>query len=88
MNFRKEPKDIFAPFVQYQKVAYKPLHAYGDINHPDIEYGFVSSINEKVVFVKFVKQLAMFSWSGTTSQACDPDSLTIIHGQFWPQVTN
>lgn len=59
-------------------VAYIPNHAFGDINHPDVEWGKVSSSNSKVIFVKFEKQLKLFGWSGTTSQACDPSNLYIL----------
>lgn len=39
------------------------------------EYGEISSWNEKVIFVKFDKQLNKFGWDGTTSQACTPSDL-------------
>ena len=57
------------------RVAYVPLHAHQDINHPDVERGTVSSHNGKNVFVKFDKQVARFGWAGTASQSCDPDDL-------------
>jgi len=57
------------------RVAYVPHHAAKDINHPDVEFGLVSSTNSKYVFVKFDKQLGQFGWDGTTSQSCSPDDL-------------
>ena len=60
------------------RVAYVPGHARGDINHPDVEYGTVSSDNGKNVFVKFDKQLSKFGWDGTTSQSCSPASLVAV----------
>lgn len=65
-------------FKPEQDVAYIPSHADGDINHPDVEFGKVSSTNEKYVFVKFEPQLSNFGWDGTTSQACNPEDLEII----------
>ncbi len=65
-------------FRPRMRVVYIPLHALGDINHPDVEYGAVSSINSKYVFVKFDKQVNKLGWEGTTSQSCDPDDLIII----------
>lgn len=62
-------------FISGMRVAYVPLHAGDDINHPDVEYGTVSSTNDKNVFVKFDRQLKKFGWQGTTSQSCDPESL-------------
>lgn len=60
-----------------QRVAYVPTHADGDLNHPDVERGAVSSTNHKYVFVKFDKHVAKFGWDGATSQACDPSDLVI-----------
>ena len=61
-----------------KRVAYIPGHAAGDIQHPDVEYGFVSSHNGTNVFVKFDRQLSKFSWDGTTSQSCNPADLVEI----------
>jgi hypothetical protein len=60
------------------RVAYVPGHAHDDINHPDVEYGTVSSDNGKNVFVKFDKQLSRFGWGGTTSQSCHPGNLVAV----------
>lgn len=49
------------------RVAYVPSH-----NKEALEYGVVSSKNDKYVFVKFDKQLKKFGWDGTTSQPCNP----------------
>ena len=62
-------------FMSKMRVIYIPGHAFNDISHPDCEYGTVSSINDKFVFVKFDEQLNKFGWNGTTSQACDPNDL-------------
>jgi len=61
-------------FKRGDRVAYIPLHADGDINHEDVEYGEVSSVGT-YVFVKFDKQVAIFGWDGTTSQSCDASDL-------------
>lgn len=58
------------------RVAYVPTHAEWDKRA--IEYGTVSSKNDKYVFVKFDKQLAKFGWDGTTSQSCDPNDLVEV----------
>jgi hypothetical protein len=60
------------------RVAYVPRHAEGDMEHPDVEQGVVSSVNSKYVFVKFDKHLTRLGWDGTTSQACDPDDLVLL----------
>ena len=86
MNFRKNLSSPISKFKMYQRVKYIPLHANGDINHEDCSIGFVNSTNELYVFVKFAKQLALFNWNGTTSQACDPLDLIILSGH-WPKDT-
>lgn len=58
------------------RVAYVPAHAEWDKSA--IEYGTVSSKNDKYVFIKFDKQLEKFGWDGTTSQSCDPNDLVAV----------
>ena len=60
------------------EVVYVPHHAVNDINHPDCEWGQVSSVNEQFVFVKFYKQLARFGWLGTPGKAVIPDDLVVM----------
>lgn len=40
-------------FKKGMKVIYVPNHALGDINHVDNQFGVVSSINNKFIFVKY-----------------------------------
>ena len=60
------------------RVAYVPGHAFGDMTHPDVEHGIVSSSNDKNVFVKFNEALSRFGWDGATSQSCCPEDLVIL----------
>ena len=60
------------------RVAYIPGHAHGDINHPDVERGKVSSKNSVNVFVRFDKQVSKLGWDGTTSQSCNPGDLAAL----------
>lgn len=55
------------------RVAYVPHHAAW--NPSAIEYGTVSSVNQRFVFVKFDKQTARLGFAATTAQACDPNDL-------------
>jgi len=41
---------IFKPRDQ---IAYVPNHAEGDIDHPDVEFGFVTSVKESVIFCRY-----------------------------------
>jgi len=38
------------------RVAYLPLHAGGDLSHPDVELGIITSIGMVYVFVRFDTQ--------------------------------
>lgn len=70
---------IITEFQPQDRVAYVPTHANGDINHPDVEYGTVSSVGTiGNVFVRFDKHVAKFGWSGATSQSCDAADLRKI----------
>ena len=60
------------------RVAYIPGHAFGDMAHPDVEQGIVSSTNSKNVFVKFNEALSRFGWDGATSQSCCPEDLVLL----------
>lgn len=40
-------------FEKGERVTYMPAHVEGHYDHPDIESGVVSSVNESGVFVKF-----------------------------------
>ena len=60
------------------RVAYIPDHAFGDMAHPDVEHGIVSSSNGKNVFVKFDKAVSRLGCEGTTSQSCCPEDLVIL----------
>lgn len=35
------------------QIAYIPGHADGNINHPDVEFGFVTSVKEDMAFCRF-----------------------------------
>lgn len=40
-------------FKRGDQIAYIPDHAEGNINHPDVEFGFVTSTNPHYVFVRY-----------------------------------
>lgn len=71
-------------FHHGDRVAYIPGHAHGDITHPDVERGMVSSNNGINVFVRFDKQVSRLGWDGTTSQSCSPDDLVKEKSQGVP----
>lgn len=64
------------------RVAYVPGHAEGNLEHPDVDWGYISSMTKEgslgeMVFVKFDKYLKHLGWSGTQAQSCSPESLVI-----------
>lgn len=62
-------------FKPQERVRFIPNHAFGDRSHKDCEFGTVSSVNDKYVFVRFDQHVAKFGWDGATSQACATDNL-------------
>lgn len=38
------------------QVAYIPTHAEGDITHPDVEFGFVTSLRKDAAFCRYWKK--------------------------------
>lgn len=55
-------------------VYYVPLHAAGDLQHPDVERGVVTSLGSLYVFVRFDSQPA-----DTPGKACDVTDLVLIN---------
>lgn len=62
-------------FKEGDRVVYVPGHAFGDRTHKDSEWGTVSSINSKFVFVRFDKAISRLGWDGATSKSCRPEDL-------------
>ena len=64
-----QPTDPAEEFQPGDLVKYVPYHAAGNSHHPDCDTGKVTSLNSAFVFVRF---------SGSTSQACNPDQLRLL----------
>lgn len=77
MNLRRStPKLVeISDFHHMDRVAYIPYHAENNINHPDTQWGYVSSTNDKFIFVKFDRYLQDSEWNDVTSHACSIDTL-------------
>ena len=59
-------------FEPGRTVLYVPTHAHGNLGHPDVERGVVTSTNDVFVFVRFGAK--------THAQACRPADLVYEHG--------
>lgn len=62
-------------FMPGDHVAYIPDHADSDIRHKDVQFGIVSSVGPKFVFVRFFPQIILLGFRETTGQACKPEQL-------------
>lgn len=49
------------------QVAYLPDHAENDITHPDVQFGFITSTNERFAFVRYWKKMQEGKQLRTTS---------------------
>jgi hypothetical protein len=70
MNYINEHNTV-DDFSASEGVRYVPSHAQGNIMHPDCENGIVSSINSKVVFVRYIRNNVLQE----TAQETDPRDL-------------
>ena len=41
------------------QIAYIPTHADGDIRHPDVEFGFVTSVRNGVAFCRYWRKCSL-----------------------------
>lgn len=55
-------------FKPQDRVCYEPKHG-------KAQWGTVSSVNEKYVFVRFDEQVSRLGWEGATSKACLPSQI-------------
>jgi hypothetical protein len=62
---------IESGFKEGDDVAYIPYHAHGNLRHPDVEFGKITSKkllpDEEIIFVRFGCM--------ANSQGCNPDQL-------------
>lgn len=55
-------------FVNGEAVIYVPTHANGNLNHDHVEHGYVNSVNDTYVFVRYERNGILQQ----TAQATDP----------------
>lgn len=79
MNLRRD--NISNTLCKYDKVMYIPNHADSSV-HPDCKIGYVSSLTDSYIFVKFEQQLKHMVWDEVTSQACLRKNIKRLNGQY------
>ena len=77
-EFQVSFREIGSMFKELDRVLYVPTHAEGDQDHPDCEKGRVSTVTEKMVFVRFDKDVKLLGWADAQAKACYPESLVKI----------
>jgi hypothetical protein len=70
-------------FKKFLKVRYIPYHAKDNSSHENCEIGYVSSVNEYYVFVKFERIINNLKTWDITAQACNRQDLKIIKDEYW-----
>lgn len=73
-------------FKRGDQVAYIPNHAEGDITHRDVELGFVTSINDKFVFVRYWSKTSPHELRTKANSEATP-SENLVHRHSHPQQT-
>lgn len=70
-------------YIQGDEIIYLPGHADGNIDHPDCERGFVTSIRNGTVFCRFFAKNGHSDFYGlrtvANSEGCNPVDLRFIH---------
>jgi len=69
-------------FRERDQIAYIPTHADGDINHPDVEFGFVTSTNKNAdaVFCRYWhKEIRLLGTLRTTANSELTPAETLVH---------
>lgn len=59
------------------QVIYVPTHAGGDVNHPDCERGFVTSVKRETVFYRFWREDLSELRTKSCSEGCDASQLIV-----------
>jgi len=73
---KNEFKNQCVQFKRGDQIIYIPHHAKGNPKHPDIETGFVTSVNEQFVFCRYWSK--QYPWQLRTvanSEATSPQDL-------------
>jgi len=71
-------KEKALEMLKFEKVEYTPTK----------EIGYVSSVNDTFIHVKFESQLNILGWEDTTSQACNHEDLKDLKEQYHGWITN
>ena len=72
------------------QIAYIPLHANGNINHPDVEFGFVTSIHRDVDshYCRYWRKGHLGELRTTSCSELTPNEYLVIHVSVEPFVVN
>ena len=63
-------------FGRGMQVAYVPTHADGDLLHPDVEFGFVTSVRSDTVFCRYWSKYELGELrTKANSEGCSPSLL-------------
>ena len=69
MDFQKDDRVLYVP------MHVSPTPEWKHADHPDCEWGTVSSATADTVFVQFDAQVRRVGWAGATAKACDRSNL-------------
>ena len=73
-------------FEQGTQIAYIPNHADGDINHHDVEFGFVTSRRGDRVFCRYWIKGRIGTLRTTANSECTPAENLVEHKSVDPRI--
>ena len=66
-------------FKSGEQIAYIPSHADRDINHPDVEFGFVTSVREDTVFCRYWSKYSAGELRTKANSEGAPEEMVVRH---------
>ena len=61
------------------QIAYIPMHAEGDIEHPDVEFGFVTSVRGSTAFCRYWRRGSVGELRTVANSECTPMDSLVEH---------
>lgn len=68
------------------QIAYIPTHANGDIEHPDVELGFVTSVRDDVAFCRYWSKYSPDELRTKANSEATPIDMVVEHVSVHPLV--
>jgi len=76
------------PIERGTQIAYIPMHADGDIGHPDVEFGFVTSVRGSTAFCRYWSKSSPGVLRTQANSEGTPSSMIVRHTSTLQGIVN